>query len=158
MLILATCFFANAQDGRPEFYTICGHPQNESVSAIRLSGRVTQIVDSDTVVIKTEDKSRTVNLVTVDVSSNEHKARRFLSKKILNQHVLFFIYGTQNNENQIFADVFYDEVYSASRSLITKGIVRYKKPDVYTFSKYKACVYQRLEEMAKEDKIGIWAK
>jgi endonuclease YncB( thermonuclease family) len=157
LFVLLFCFFVNAQDGTPEFYNICGDQKNEILAA-RFSGKVTKIVDGDTIVVKSGDKSRVVNLVTVDVSSNESKAKRFLSKEILKKNVFFLIYSYKNDDNRIFADVFYKDVYSASRSLITKGIARYKKPDAYIFSNYQACVYQRLEEIAKEEKLGIWAK
>jgi len=157
LFVLLFCVFVNAQDGTPEFYNICGAQKNE-ILATRFSGKVTKIVDGDTIVIKSGDKSRVVNLVTVNASSNENKAKRFLSKEILKKNVFFLIYNYKNHDNQIFADVFYKDVYSASRSLISKGIARYKKPDNYTFSNYKACVYQRVEEIAKEENLGIWAK
>jgi endonuclease YncB( thermonuclease family) len=156
--VLLFYVFVNAQDGRPEFEEVCGDPANESVLTTRFTGKVTKIVDGDTVIIKSDDKNLVVNLVTVDASSNENGAKKFLSKEILKKKVFFLIYNYKNNDNRIFADVFYKDVYSASRSMITRGIARYKKPDDYTFSNYKACVYQRLEEIAKEEKLGIWAK
>ncbi|HXG83759.1 MAG TPA: thermonuclease family protein [Pyrinomonadaceae bacterium] len=158
LAVLLFCFSMNAQDGRPEFYPICGDPQNESMLATRLSGKVIKIVDGNTIIIKSGNKSRTIDLVAVDVGLNENKAKNFLSKEILKKNVFFLIYNDKNDNNRKVADVYYKDVYSASRSMITKGIAHYKKPDDYTFSNYKACVYQRLEEMAKKEKLGIWAK
>lgn len=158
VFVLLFCLSINAQDGRPEFFKICGDPQNESILTSRFSGKVTKIVDGDTVLFQTSDKTQTINLAAADASLNENKAKKFLSKHILNKNVFFIIYGSQNDTGEIFADIFYDDIFSASRSLITKGIARYKKPDNYVFSNYKSCVYQRLEEIAKEERLGIWAK
>ncbi len=156
--ILLFCFSIKAQDGTPEFHTICGNPETESTLAVRLSGKVIKIVDGDTVIIKSDGKSRTVDLVSVDATVSESKAKDFLSNEILKKKVFFLIYNHKNDDNRMAADVYYNDVYSASRSLINKGIARYKKPDDYTFSNYKACVYRRLEEIAKEEKLGIWAR
>lgn len=156
--VLMFCISISAQDGFPEYYKICGDPQNESILTSKFNGKVVKIIDGDTVIIKLNDKNQTVNLATVDASLSETKAKKFLSKKLLGKKVFFFVYGSQNDADEIFADIFYEDVYSASRSLITKGIARFKKADNYAFSTYKSCVYQRLEEIAKEEKLGIWAK
>jgi len=42
--------------------------------------------------------------------------------------------------------------------MIENGIARYEKPEPYKIQRYTNCVYQQLEEKAKEAKIGIWAK
>ena len=158
LLVLLFCFSINAQDGKFEFQNICGDPTVESISFTQFSGKVVEIVDGDTVVIKSKGKRRIVNLVTVDASSNNSEAQKFLSKKILKKNIFFSIsYNSKKDDTQVFADIFYEDI-SVNRSMLTTGIARYKEPENYTFSNYKACVYQQLEEIAKKEKIGIWAK
>lgn len=148
------CFSISAQDGRFEFQDVCGNPMMESSLFIELNGKVVEIVDGDTIVIRSKEKRRTVNLITVDASSNDAEAKRFLRKRILKKNVLFTV---NRNAAQVSADVFFKGI-SVNRSMITTGIARYKKTENYTFSVYKSCVYRQLEEIAKKDKLGIWAK
>ncbi len=126
----------------------------ESLLFIQLKGKVVEIVDGDTIVIKSKGKRRTVDLVTVDASSNDVGARKFLAERILRKNVVYIV---DREAAQVFADVFFKGI-SVNRSMITTGFAHYKKPGGYTFSNYKSCVYQQLEEIAKKDKLGIWAK
>jgi endonuclease YncB( thermonuclease family) len=158
LFTMLLCLSTKAQDGSPEFYKICGDPTMESTLNFRSSGKVVDIIDGDTLVIKSNNKRRIIDLVTVDASSNNSNAKEFLFKKILKKNVFFLVTGNgKSDDAQIFADVFYKDI-SINRKMITTGTAQYKKPASYTFSNYKSCVYQQLEEIAKKEKLGIWAK
>jgi len=97
LLIAFLCFAINAQTiEKSEFKKICGEPGKDSDFSIILGGKVTKIVDGNTIFAKIEGKRRTIDLVAINTNSNETDAKKFLLNKILNQEVEFLVLKRKN--------------------------------------------------------------
>jgi len=158
LLIAFFSFAVNAQAiEKSEFQDVCGELGKDSDFAFVLGGKVTKIIDSNTIFVKVEGKRRIVDLVAVNVNSNKTEAVKFLSDKILNQEVEILVSPSDFEDKKVFAVVHF-KGKDINRSMIENAIARYEKPRPYKILRHTNCVYQHLEGKAKEAKLGIWAK
>lgn len=163
LLVTALALFfsvsAAAQDKKFEYQDECGDPSMESVAFSVLTGKVTKIIDGDSIVVKLSDgKIKTIDLTGVSASTNEAAAKAFLTDTLLKKNVeLATSFGLAMKDKRGWAVVsFNDQVIN--RLMLERGIAAYKTPAPYEYSTYGNCIYRKLEEKAKQEKLGIWAK
>lgn len=157
-LTFVFCEGAAAQNKKFELQDVCGDPRVESIAFIPVAGKVIAITDGDSIVIKQPTgKLKTVHLVAIDSGSNEPVARNFLTKTLLDKKVKILISSGFADNEKVWGLV-RRKGREINRRMIEQGISNFKEPAPYTFSNYSTCVYQKLEEKAKQKKVGIWAK
>jgi hypothetical protein len=49
-------------------------------------------------------------------------------------------------------------IYTDSEVTLEEGLGRFRKPEAYAISGYKACVYRLVEGEAQKAKRGLWQK
>lgn len=159
LLLFAFCAGAAAQQKRYEFQEECGDPSVESVLFTVHSGKVVEIIDGDSIVIKLSNgKKKTIDLTGISSATNEAAAKAFLTGKLLKKKVELSMRGFDlKKADRIWGVVTLDGL-EINRLMIENGIAVFKQPAPYAYSTYGTCVYQKLEEKAKREKTGIWAK
>jgi endonuclease YncB( thermonuclease family) len=149
----------NGQDKfKFEFEDQCGSPVNESQIYAHRQGKVTKIIDGDTVKIRDEyRKIWTVELAGADSSRNQERTTGILTERLLNQEVLFIGNPETENGNLVEAIVRGNGI-EMNRFLVENGHASYRDTDYgYAVSNYTLCVYDKLIDRAKTAKLGIWA-
>lgn len=128
------------------------------------SVKVVKIVDANSIIVeKSSEKNKTkkysVNLIGINPNTNKSNIEKFLEENLLNQ--LVNITGNKWKSGAIVS--FYDKEgrnpTEVNFYLLGKGIAEYQEFDSeYIVPSRTPCVYQKAEETAKEEKLGIWAK
>jgi len=154
---LVFCTNAAAQDKKFELQDVCGSPTTESMLYTVFSGEVVKIIDGDTILFKQSNgKKKTVDLVTVNSGSNDAAAKDFLTKNLLKKKVEVLV-SLNSDRERVWGLVRRDN-QEINRQMIEQGIAAFQMPESYSFSVYSSCVYRKMEEKAKQEKLGIWAK
>jgi endonuclease YncB( thermonuclease family) len=168
-LALLFCLGINAQTSLTKNQFDCGDPNVESQIIPEYKGKVIKIIDGNTVIVSisydSQNSSRRnkkirVDLAGIDTSDNDAEAKKILSDKVLNQKVL--LQGNTKKKEFMFGIISTldsDGIGEVNRHFLEKGIAKYKEPGYeYSSSSYVLCVYTKIEEKAKQEKLGIWAK
>ena len=149
-----------------EYESVCGSPEVESQFYTRWKGKITKIVDGNTVIFEAKSKSRKpsgkkflLHLAGIDVGSNESEVIKFITKKFLNKKVE--VWGNLENDpdESFFGVVRTGRFRSLNRELFERGMAKYLEPEyAYSVSNYELCIFNQEEEKAQAAKIGIWAE
>jgi endonuclease YncB( thermonuclease family) len=153
-------FNVNAQETyRFEFEKECGDPTTESQIYPEWSAKVLKINEDNTIKVKTDKgKKITITLAGIDLAQNKDELNKILTDKLLSKKILYSGNSEKKKPNKIEAIIEIDS-FDINRFLIEKGFSKYKNTNYYySVSTYQLCVYQQLEERAKQAKLGIWAK
>jgi endonuclease YncB( thermonuclease family) len=178
-LILVSSYILLAQDGSKtktsplitldnEYMEKCGSYVEESQTYAFRFGKVTKIIDGSTILFEQKSsggnrdkKKYPVVLAGIDPAANEDAIKKFLAEKLLNQKVIVWGNTEEGNDASLFGlvGVGVDNQSEINRQLIEGGMAKFKKPGYfYSVSYVTMCIYQQLEEKAKMEKLGIWAK
>lgn len=143
---------------RFEFEDVCGSPLSESQIYKTRWGTVIEIKDGDTVRIKdTGRKTWIVDLAGVDAGRSNQDAKEFLIGLILGKEVRFVGNPRKEQSKRVEAIVHVSDI-EVNRRLIEKGLASYRDTDYgYAVSSYTLCVYHKLQQAARSQKLGIWA-
>jgi hypothetical protein len=172
LILLWLCGISYAQDNKPNFTLDdgCGNPMVESQLYESREGKVTKIINANTIILEQSvlngnkvKGTYTVELVGIDSSKNKKKIIEFLKKYILNQNVE--VTGNLRNKSDkkfkglIFAASEVDDIDWVNDNLLELGIAKYKNFSSDNLIPYnKPCQLEKAEARAKEAKFGIWAK
>lgn len=172
LVVLFLCGISFAQENYREglFNDGCGNPLVESQSYESREGKITKIINANTIIFEQsvlngnkEKATHTIELAGIDSSKNRTKIIEFLKKHILNQEVL--VTGNLRNKSDkklkglVFVASEDDDIDWINDNLLELGIARYKKfSSNYLVPYNKPCQLEKAEERAKEAKLGIWAK
>lgn len=165
-LFLTACFAAEAQNTPSNKAPLNAADSNYGCSAERdggnyyllETGKVIKVIDGNTLIFKNADGStRRVNLLAVDTQSGKKESKSFLKKNVLNQKAELIYNPAQYVKKTVSGIVMIGDK-DIIRSLLEQGIARYKKSKMYEIAYFNDCVYQKSEERAKNEKLGIWAK
>jgi endonuclease YncB( thermonuclease family) len=161
---LSLCPAANAQF-KFEYEKECGSPFSDGEIVSR-KGKITQIIDGNTVVFQPETKRGikkirefTVHLAGIDSSVNEEFLRDFLLENVLNKKGEVSL-NPQEDESERFGIIWWAGGYGdLNRYLLKNGLADFIQPErTPAGNYYTVCVYKQLAKEAKEKKVGIWAK
>jgi len=157
-LIFVFCVAVNAQDKKFEYQDVCGDPRMESSIWLMVSGKVIKIIDGDSVIFKESNgRKKTIDLVAINSSLSEAAAKDFLTRNVLDKKVEVSFSMSSLEKEKVWGEIRRNG-REINRLMIEQGISSFQKPAPYSFSNYTTCVYRQVEEKAKREKIGIWAK
>ncbi len=143
-----------------EFQDVCGNPEVESQSTVKRAGIVTRVLDGDTVEFKEKRNGKiwTVELAGVEAIAGNDLAEIHLRKTILNKKVTVWGNADREKDPVLEARIFRKNTF-INRILMEEGMATYRGTDYgYAVSNYSLCVLSKLEEKAKREKRGAWAK
>lgn len=121
-------------------------------------GKVIKIIDGNTVVFLSEKgRKKTVDLLSVDVSSNHKAAREFLEKTLLNVETELVASPAQFEKSNVNG-LFELGGSTVSEMMLERGLGRYKASKSYQISNYNDCVAKNAGQKAKREKLGVWSK
>jgi endonuclease YncB( thermonuclease family) len=121
-------------------------------------GKIVKVIDNDTVVFITDiGKKKYVSLIAVDSKGNKSKAKTFLKNNVLGREADLIFSSSQMRKRKI-SGILEVDGKDINRLMLEKGIAEYEESDSYQISYYSDCVYYKVFEKAKEEKLGIWAK
>ncbi|GEM_PF-6167923 len=150
-------------------YEECGSQVTESQTYNHRWGKVTKIIDGNTITVEVNkvdgieinNSPLNVDLVGIDTNTNEEEAKKFLTENLLNETVT--VIGNIRRDN-FFAIVQGKEktsgkIIEVNRYLLENGIVKFKPfSSGYLVPHRTPCVYQKVEEKARKEKLGLWAR
>lgn len=152
-----------------EYEEECGNPFVESQTYTHRWGKVIKVLDGKTIVfevtkvdgIEINKSIITVSLAGIDTSTNEEGAKKFLLENLLNETVK--VVG--NTGSPVFFAIVWGKLKASGNLievnlyLLEKGIAKFKAFTSDNLVPYRTpCVYQKVEEKARQEKIGIWEK
>lgn len=125
-----------------------------SVSA-QVKGKVIKIKDGDTVVVLLADKSQqTLRLAEVDCPENGQSfgsnARQFTANQVFGKTVVFYKVGKDRYGRGV-AGIFYDGDKYLSKEIVKAGF------GWWYFKASKNTELQKLQDEAKQKKLGLWS-
>lgn len=128
------------------------------------SVKVVKIVDANSIVVEkslenNKKKKYSVNLIGINPNTNKSNVVKFLKENLLDQ----LINITGNNWKSGAIIQFFNKegknLTEVNLYLLGKGIAEYQKFDSeYIVPSRTPCVYQKAQETARNEKIGVWAK
>ena len=121
----------------------------------QVKGKVIKIKDGDTVVVLLADKTQqTIRLAEVDCPENGqafgNNAKKFTSDQVFGKNIIFYQVGKDRYGRSI-AGIFYDGNKYLSREIVKAGF------GWWYFKASKNTELQKLQDEAKEKKLGLWA-
>lgn len=121
-------------------------------------GKVIKIIDGNTAVFLSEKgRKKTVDILSVDVSSNNKAAREFLENTLLNVETELIASPSQFEKSNVNG-LFELGGSTISEMMLERGLGRYKASKSYQISNYNDCVARNAERKAKMEKLGIWSE
>jgi hypothetical protein len=151
----------NIEDITPDYYEECrgnGFPERQDYWRFN-DLKVVNIVDANSIIIEEIDENRktkryTVNLIGIDPKENNKNIKNFLLKNVLNQEI--HIAGRDMNFGAIV--VFNKNFLELNQYLLEQGLAKFKDFESNNLVPYRTpCIYQKVEEKARQAKIGIWS-
>jgi len=148
----------------------CGRQAEESQYYTNRTGRITRVNSERSVTFlqNTENgnpskKEFVVFLAGVHARDNKSKVRDFLINNVLNQEVEITGNLRRPTDKKFEGLVFlmnekFPEIDWVGEYLIENGLARYAAPAHSYVSPYNLCVSETLQEKAKKERMGIWAK
>lgn len=121
----------------------------------QIKGKVIKIKDGDTVVVLLSDKSQqTLRLAEVDCPENGQSfgsnARQFTADQVFGKTVVFYKIGKDRYGRGV-AGIFYDGDKYLSREIVKAGF------GWWYFKASKNTELQKLQDEAKQKKLGLWS-
>jgi len=119
-----------------------------------ITGKVVAITDGDTFKLLTKDTVLLkVRLANIDCPEKKQPysfiAKQFISNAIFNKKVTLEVLK-KDRYRRLIANVFYGDSINLNHELVKEGLA-------WHYVKYsKDTILQRLENLAKEEKIGLW--
>lgn len=118
-------------------------------------GKIIKVKDGDTVVVLLADKTQeTLRLAEVDCPEKGQafgkNAKQFTSSKVFEKKITFYRTGKDRYKRTI-AKIFYDKNQYLSAEIIKAGL------GWWYFKASKNIELQKLQDKAKEMKLGLWA-
>ncbi|SEM18754.1 Endonuclease YncB, thermonuclease family [Chryseobacterium taichungense] len=135
---------------------ICGILLSVSMTLLsQIRGKVIKIKDGDTIVVLLADKTQqTLRLAEVDCPENGqafgNNAKQFTSNQVFGKMVIIYKVGKDRYGRNI-AGVFYDGDKYLSREIVKAGF------GWWYFKASKNTELQKLQDKAKEKKLGLWS-
>ena len=123
-------------------------------------GTVVEVIDGSTMTIRLGDKSeRRLHLVAVEAPQTEDKlwaaARAKLTSLALNRPVLILVSTSKDKDEELWG-VVQVKGQDINEVMLEEGLGRFRTPEAYTMSNYRACVYRLVEGEARKAKRGLW--
>ena len=167
-VLMGVC--VRAQHQGPQVSDPCGDPLMESMLWHAVEGKVIDVLDGDTVVMKSNGDRLLVELVGIESPSLNKpfgmRAQLLLERLVKDKDISVLvnpsdwgsgwgrptpkkILGVVHVEKPIILDV--------NLELIRAGLARHKNAQSYKMSDYTECQYVKAEEKAREAKHGLWA-
>jgi len=154
-----------------EYGEQCGSYVEESQLYFERTGKVTEVLNANTLLFKQksyggnrEKGNFTVTLAGIETAGNDANIKDFLVKKLLNKHVAILGNTKEDADTSFFGvisitDSEGDKILEINRHLIENGLAKFTEPGYfYSVSYVTMCIYGQLEEKAKKENLGIWAK
>lgn len=122
------------------------------------NGRVTRIIDGDSVVVATTRGIRMrVNLIAVNASSRPKEAKAYLKDNLLNRDVDLVVSSSQFGKTRVNGTIYVGDK-DINATLLERGLGVYRSVKSYQISRFRGCLARKSEERAKSLKMGIWAE
>lgn len=125
-----------------------------ALAAKSFSGRVTKVIDGDTIMVLAGAKQFKIRLDGIDCPEKGqafgNKARQFTAREVFGKNVKI-LYQTNDRYQRILGTVYYNRGKELNQELLKVGLAWHYK--YYNNSK----LYSRLESAAKTRRIGLWA-
>jgi endonuclease YncB( thermonuclease family) len=142
------------------FQAECGDPLRESMGWLALQGRVSDVPDGNTIIVRInhEKRTRRVHLVAMRSPSGSEpgaeEARLGLRRMVINQRILVAVNAESGEAAELtgYVETSEDIIFK----MVELGLAQYQKPEAYTISDYTACTYRMIEKEAKKERRGIW--
>jgi endonuclease YncB( thermonuclease family) len=143
----------------------CGNPLMESQAWIGIEGRVSQVVDGNTILIAVTLPPKTLRVPLVGTAADRsgpfsRSAKEFLREKLLNKLVGVLVKPDwfDRQPKAVTGVVYLREgpIIDPGLALLAQGLARAKHPQPYTMSEHKECEYLRAQAEAKSKKLGMW--
>jgi endonuclease YncB( thermonuclease family) len=148
----------------------CGNPLMESQLWVVVEGKVSQVLDSQTLTMTLPHRhhSLRVHIVGIFIESNDPLARKtqeLLSQILLARPVELLVNDDWEYEKKKPAEVTgvvllkqrTSNVDDVGLFLLSQGLAHFQEPQPYKMSRYTECQYQRAEAEARSKKLGMWA-
>lgn len=121
----------------------------------QVKGKIIKIKDGDTVVVLLSDKTQeTLRLAEVDCPENSQpfgkNAKKFTSSQVFGKNVTFYRINKDRYRRTI-AKIFYGNEKYLSKEIIKAGF------GWWYFKASKDTELQKIQDKAKEKKLGLWA-
>lgn len=168
--LLCVCVRAQGSSQQQQPGDPCGDPLMESMTWHSVEGKVIEVLDGDTVVMKFKDDRLLVDLVGIESPSMNKpfgmRAQLFLERLVKDKNISVLVNPSDWGEGwgrptpkKILGVVHVEEpqILSVNLELIRAGLARHKKAPSYKMSDYTECWYIKAEEKAREEKVGLWA-
>ncbi|MBA4496195.1 thermonuclease family protein [Paenactinomyces guangxiensis] len=133
----------------------------------KISARVVEVIDGDTVKVKLDGEEETVRMLLIDTPETNHRekgeqpfgsqAKRFVTKLLPPGKEVLLEKGENERDKygRLLAYLYLDEQTSVQQLLLERGLARVAyvfEPD----AKYED-FYRQLENSAKKKSLGIWS-
>ncbi len=152
-----------------DYQDVCGSYVEESQMYFQRTGKITKVLNGNTVIFaqdtsggNLEKGQFTVTLAGIDTTGNDSKIKKFLIKELLNKNVTILGNTEEDTDTSFFGIIWhrrYVEGEEMNRHIIQNGMAKFTEPGYeYSVSYVTMCIYEQLEEKAKKEKLGIWAK
>ena len=147
-------------DFKFEFIDSCGNPLMESMQFTHLEGKVTEIIDGNSIHVKLNTgELKQINLVAVEIFDGKQcfrdSAISMLKNLILDKYISISTHST-DNQSKIYSGVVYYNSQDINRRMLESGMAKFKQPEPYNMSHYDECAYQILERRARKKQTGLW--
>lgn len=128
-----------------------------SAAAFILTGKVTKIIDGDSVLVRQDGRSHEIRLWGIDCPEYDQpyaSAAKKLSKKLLRDKVVTVEVKNRDSYGRLVAVVFVGNL-NANEELVRQGAA-------WVYSRYcreSICSeWKKLETRAKADRVGLWGE
>lgn len=166
--LLCICAHGQVSSQPQQSVDPCGDPTVESMVWQSVEGTVIDVLDGDTVVMKSKGDRLLVELVGIESPALNKPfgmgAQLLLERLVKDKKIWVLInlsdggWGRPAPEKILgIVHVREQNILDVNLELIRAGLARHKKAPAYKMSSYTECQYIKAEEKAREAKRGLWA-
>lgn len=171
-IVFAALLFVCAQDQGSSQHQQpvdpCGDPTVESMAWQSVEGTVIDVMDGDTIVMKSKGDRLLVELVGIESPSLNKpfgmRAQLLLERLVKDKNIWVLMNFSDWGRGPLAPEKILGIVHvrdanimDVNLELIRAGLARHKKAPAYKMSSYTECQYVKAEEKAREAKRGLWA-
>ncbi len=140
----------------------CGNPRVVSQIYMWMGGRVVEVPDGESLIVKIKGRKKTVRLIGISAPEVDQQfgkeAREYLARMVQGKAVSILYDGFDTpRKKEIIAQVSTQK--GINEEMLRAGLARFKRPSMKDddyLDWYRECKYQKAEEEARVEKRGLW--